>query len=71
MALYALVSAGGSPGVTTTALALALSWPSPVVVAECDPSGGDVLAGLFAGHLEARSGLLALAMEAGASPEAI
>lgn len=71
MALYALVSAGGSPGVTTSALALALSWPSPVVVAECDPSGGDVLAGLFAGHLEARSGLLALVMEAGASPEAM
>jgi len=71
MALYALVSAGGSPGVTTAALALALTWPAQVIVAECDPSGGDVLAGLFAGHLEARSGLLALAMEAGASPEAM
>ena len=27
MAVYALVSPGGSPGVTTTALALALTWP--------------------------------------------
>lgn len=71
MALYALTSAGGSPGVTTSALALALTWPSQVIVAECDPSGGDVLAGLFAGHLEARSGLLPLAMAAGANPDAM
>jgi hypothetical protein len=70
MSLFALVSPGGSPGVTTTALALALAWPSQVIVAECDPSGGDVLAGLFAGHLSGRSGLLPLAMEAGRGPEA-
>ena len=48
MSLYALVSAGGAPGVTTSALALTLSWPSQVILAECDPSGGDILAGLFA-----------------------
>ncbi len=71
MALYAMVSAGGSPGVTTSALALALTWPGLVIVAECDPSGGDVLAGLFAGHLAATSGLLPLAMEAGGSPESM
>jgi hypothetical protein len=65
MALHALVSAGGSPGVTTTALALALNWPSPVILAECDPSGGDILPGLFAGHLPATTGLLNLAFEAG------
>ncbi len=70
MALYALVSAGGSPGVTTSALALALSWPSQVVLAECDPSGGDVLAGLFAGHLSASRGLLSLAFDAGRGPDA-
>jgi hypothetical protein len=64
MSMHALVSAGGSPGVTTTALALALAWPSQVIVAECDPSGGDVLAGLFAGHLTGKNGLLPLAMEA-------
>lgn len=71
MALYAMVSAGGSPGVTTAALALALTWPDQVIVAECDPSGGDVLAGLFAGHLPASTGLLPLAMEAGGSPESM
>lgn len=70
MSLYALVSAGGSPGVTTSALALALSWPSQVIIAECDPSGGDILAGLFAGHLPGSTGLLPLAMEAGRSPDA-
>lgn len=63
--LYALVSAGGSPGVTTAALALALGWPSPVIVAECDPSGGDVMAGLVTGHLPAGRGLMEHAIEAG------
>jgi hypothetical protein len=70
MSLYALVSAGGSPGVTTSSLALALGWPSQVIVAECDPSGGDVLAGLFGGHLPASTGLLPLAIEAGRSADA-
>jgi hypothetical protein len=70
MTLYALASPGGSPGVTTTALALALSWPSEVIVAECDPSGGDVLAGLFAGHLPAVTGLPQLAAEAAGRPDA-
>jgi hypothetical protein len=70
MTLYALVSAGGSPGVTTSALALALGWPSQVILAECDPSGGDILAGLFAGHLPASRGLLSLAFDAGRGPDA-
>jgi hypothetical protein len=68
--LYALISAGGSPGVTTTALALALAWPAPAIVAECDPSGGDVLAGLLAGHVPAGRGLTAHAIEAGRSVRA-
>ncbi len=51
VSLYALVSPGGSPGCTTTALAVTLTWPQPVILAECDPAGGDILAGLFAGHL--------------------
>ena len=66
--LFALVSPGGSPGVTTAAVALALTWPAPVVVAECDPSGGDVLAGALAGHVPARQGLMELAIEAGRTP---
>jgi hypothetical protein len=68
--LYAMVSAGGSPGLTTAALALALTWPSPVILAECDPSGGDILAGLLAGHMPAGRGLMEYAMEADRSGRA-
>lgn len=32
----------GSPGVTTTATALAAVWPDPRVLLEADPSGGDL-----------------------------
>lgn len=44
MSLIALVSAKGSPGVTIAAIALAATWPEDrrVVVAECDPAGGDL-----------------------------
>jgi hypothetical protein len=69
VAVFALLSAGGAPGVTTAALALTLSWPSQVILAECDPSGGDVLAGLLGGHLPASAGLLPLALETGAGSE--
>jgi hypothetical protein len=65
VSLYVLVSSGGSPGLTTTALALTLTWPRPIILAECDPAGGDILAGLFAGHLRAPRGLLGLAFETG------
>lgn len=39
-----IVVAGGksAAGVTTTATALAAVWPRPAVLADCDPSGGDV-----------------------------
>lgn len=36
MAIVALVSASGSPGVTATALGLALLWPRPVMLVEAD-----------------------------------
>jgi hypothetical protein len=68
--VYALVSPGGSPGVTTAALALALGWPGPVIMAECDPGGGDVLAGTLAGHLPGGVGLVEHAIEAGRNPQA-
>ncbi len=68
--IYALVSGGGAPGVTTSALGLALTWPSPVILAECDPSGGDILAGLLGGQVPARRGLTEHAIEAGRGLEA-
>jgi hypothetical protein len=41
--LIALASVKASPGVTTTALALAAAWPAPQrLVIEADPSGGDL-----------------------------
>jgi hypothetical protein len=66
--LFALVSPGGSPGVTTAALALAFTWPGSTIVAECDPAGGTVLAGTLSGHLPGGPGLVEHAIEAGHSP---
>ncbi len=43
MGLLVVASAKGSPGVTTTSLLVGGLWPRRSVVAECDPSGGDVV----------------------------
>lgn len=43
MALVALASAKGSPGVTTAATVLAALWPRSVLLAECDPAGSDLI----------------------------
>ena len=40
--LIAVCSDKGSPGATTTALALASAWSSPAVLVEADPYGGDL-----------------------------
>jgi hypothetical protein len=58
MSIVALASVKGSPGVTTTALALALWWPRPLVVMEADPAGGDLGARL---GLPEEPGLVGLA----------
>jgi MinD-like ATPase involved in chromosome partitioning or flagellar assembly len=52
--LIAMLSAKGAPGVTTSALALALGWPRSVVLAEFDPTGGEVLAGYGRAEVTAR-----------------
>jgi hypothetical protein len=64
MGLVALASAKGSPGVTTTTLAMGALWPRPVVVAECDASGADVplrMESAAGGVLDPDRGLLSLA----------
>lgn len=64
MGLVALASAKGSPGVTTTTLALGALWPRPVIVAECDASGADVplrMENAAGGVLDPDRGLLSLA----------
>lgn len=50
MTMIVCLSAGGSPGVTTTALGLALAWPRDVLLADCDPHPSQaVLAGYLRG----------------------
>ena len=63
MALITIASAKGSPGVTTAALALGGLWPRPVIVAECDPAGGDIALRMPAADgqvLDLQTGLLSL-----------
>lgn len=55
--LIGLVSAKGSPGVTTSALALASQWTRRALVLEADPFGGDVRAGLGGGTWPASAGI--------------
>ncbi|HSZ41307.1 MAG TPA: hypothetical protein VK817_15235 [Trebonia sp.] len=65
MALIAVAADKGAPGVTTTALALASVWPDPVLLAECDPAGGDLVFRFPAAdgrQLDPRRGLLSLAV---------
>ncbi|MCA0328476.1 MAG: hypothetical protein LCI03_01070 [Actinobacteria bacterium] len=66
MAVIALTSAKGSPGVTTTVLALASAWPwveagRRVLVVDADVSGGDIAPGYLRGATAPGSGLVALA----------
>jgi hypothetical protein len=60
--MIALVSAKGSPGVTSSALAFTLTWPGRCLMAECDPAGGDVLPGYLRGELDSQRGLAPLAV---------
>jgi hypothetical protein len=67
MALIVIAADKGAPGVTTTALALAAVWPRPVLLAECDPSGGDLVYRFPTAQgnsLDPRRGLLTLAVAA-------
>jgi hypothetical protein len=68
MAVIALAGCSGAPGVTTSALALLLSWPLDpgrrMILAECDPDGGAVLHGLLQGTLGDRYGLRNLSVAA-------
>ena len=62
MAVVALTSAKGAPGVTTAALALALSWPRPCLLVEADVAGSSILAGYLRGSLRHDRGLVDLAL---------
>jgi hypothetical protein len=62
MAIIAMVSAKGSPGTTTAALACTLSWSGRTVLAECDPAGADIVPGYLGGLEIPPMGLLPLAV---------
>jgi hypothetical protein len=67
MVLVAVASDKGAPGVTTSSVVLAAVWPRPVLLAECDPAGGDLVYRFPAaggGRLDPRRGLLSLAVAA-------
>jgi hypothetical protein len=76
VALIVLAADKGAPGVTTAATALGAIWPRPVLLAECDPAGGDLAYRLPAadgGVLNPARGLLTLGATArrGLHPEQI
>src|ERR1035438_4471715 len=67
MALIAVAADKGAPGVTTASVVLAAVWPRPVLLAECDPAGGDIVYRLPSAdgmRLDPRRGLLSLAVAA-------
>ncbi|GJF30327.1 hypothetical protein KNE206_30270 [Kitasatospora sp. NE20-6] len=61
MALIAVAGCPGAPGATTAALALSMTWPlgegRHVIMAECDPDGGSVVAGALRGGTPGPHGL--------------
>ena len=62
MAVVILTSATGSPGTTTTALGLTLSWPRDVLLADCDREPSQAIqAGYLRGLDHAGRGLHAIA----------
>jgi hypothetical protein len=76
VALIALGADKGSPGVTTAAITLAAVWPRRALLAELDPSGGDValrLRGPRGVPLSPETGLISLAVgvRRGATPQQV
>jgi hypothetical protein len=62
MAILLLASTGGSPGVTTLAVGLAITWPRPILLADCDPGAHQaILAGYLGGRSAGGKGLLRVA----------
>jgi len=62
MAILLLTSTGGSPGATTLAVGLALTWPRPILLADCDPGAHQaILAGYLSGRSASGKGLLRVA----------
>ena len=70
MATISLLSAKGSPGVTTTTVALTMAWSTVhpgrrAVAVDADPIGGDTAAGVLRGAVPTSAGVLPLATSRG------
>jgi hypothetical protein len=62
VAIVALCSAAGAPGVTTLAIGLTLTWPRAALLVDCDPAAPQaVLAGYLKGQCRTDKGLLRVA----------
>lgn len=75
MATITLLSAKGSPGVSTLTVGLALAWPTVLsdrsaLAVDADPAGGDFAAGILGGALPAGAGIIPLATSRGVDAEA-
>jgi len=73
MALITLLSAKGSPGVTTATVGLTMAWrgahPNRCALAlDFDPIGGDTAGGVLRGAVSAAAGVLPLATARGVDP---
>ena len=73
MATICLLSAKGSPGVTTTTVALTSAWAGAApgrraIAIDADPIGGDFAAGVLRGAMPLTAGMLALATTRGTDP---
>ena len=63
MAILALTSLAGSPGVTTVAVGAALNWPRPVILVEADISkSSSILPGFLRGQVDHALGLTPLSV---------
>lgn len=57
--MITVIAAGkAAPGATCATWALALVWPTPVLVIDADAAGGDMAAGLLGGRIPGGQGLL-------------
>jgi MinD-like ATPase involved in chromosome partitioning or flagellar assembly len=73
VATFTLLSAKGSPGVSTLTVGLALAWRAALpgrsaLAVDADPAGGDFAAGVLGGALPAGSRVIPLATTRGAKP---
>lgn len=64
MTLITITSPGDGAGATTTAFAMALTWPDRILLAECSPAGGKIMRGYFRYQAPPAGGLWELALAA-------